>query len=190
MEETEIGCSVEHQRPVAADRELVVLDYHAGRPRDLGGLDLGPQGARPRANQGVLASGPSQVAELERLAAGQGRAHVGRYPAARLERRLQQDCVRNALLTICLEVPGIARDVVFRLGRGSRGHGPGLAFQADNPVQELVGRSGKPGDEPAVVELAVAIAKSLRGLARRERQYLLLAVEDPRPALFGARIAG
>ena len=81
-----------------------------------------------RADAGMLASGSSQVAELERFMTGQRRAHVSRNPAARLQGRLEHDCIGNTFLTIGLKIPGIARNSYSATARfpwpSSRVHPP------------------------------------------------------------------
>ena len=68
----------------------------------------------------------AEVAKLQVVVAGEGRPHVGRQPAARLQGDFEQDGERHPILAIGLEVPGVGRDVVLGLGRAAGDHHPGF----------------------------------------------------------------
>ena len=62
---------------------------------------------------------PSRLRKPSSSVDAEGRADVAREPAARLERRLEQDRERHRPAAVLVEVPGVGRDVVLD-GRPSR----------------------------------------------------------------------
>ena len=110
------------------------VQLHARRERAGVGEDLAEK--RP---------GPVEIAEAELLVDAQRRADVAREPAARLERRLEEDGERHRPAAVLVEVPGVGRDVVLDGHRRARLHHADRAVDLRHAAHEEIRRPRKPG---------------------------------------------
>ena len=141
-----------HRTATRCHLDVVALNNHPARLRHLGRRHLGPERSRVAVDRLKLRGRPAEVAEREVDDAGQGRPHVRRQPAARLERGFKQDGERHILLAVGSKVPGVGRDVVLGDRLRSRGHHPRVARGLDHPVEELIRRPRQSGDDSVVIE--------------------------------------
>ena len=151
-----------------------MLNDHARGVRDLGYLDVRCQRAGMGGHFGQLNGLAAQIAEMEILRASQGGAHVSRRPTAHLQGHFQKNRIGHSLLPIGFEIPGVRRHVVLALNDPSRFHLPGFCLDGGDPIQELVGRSGQPGDKPFLIEDSIRLAKRLGRLADRKSQNAIV----------------
>ncbi len=127
--------------------------------------DVGAQQTVFREDLPQLIGRPVQVAEVKLLVALEHRALVGRKPATRLERGLEQHSIGHGATAVFCKIPGVGRNLILRLQR-TAGHGFGLlGIETSNARHEEIGRTRQTRAALRPVKAGKDLAECIRRLA-------------------------
>ena len=176
-EETEIGIALIHQHRAGMHGIVEELNNHAGRARRAGQLDANRERAHTGKHRHKLGGSAAQIAERHINLAGQGRAHVGRQPAARLQGNFEQHRERHVALPVVGEIPRIGRHIVLRFHRAARHDLPRLGLYVRDAVNELERRAGQARNHAAFIENFIGRTERIRRLAGGEGEDAVVVIQ-------------